>query len=128
MNATRLASVCALFVCVLVSFPSTARPVVAPPFQRLPNGARQLCSQHVTGTTMHITWTSYAVREPVAQTRAFYEGMGLRFTAGTDGSATHAPNDQDRLMIYPANGSYPSCDQRPLPAEQSVIVRSRATR
>lgn len=127
MTIARFTSVCALFVCFLVGFPSTARPVVAPPAQRLPAGARQLCSQHVSGTTMHITWTSFAVRETVAQARAFYEAMGLRFTAGNDGSATFAPNAQFRLMIYPANGSYPSCEQRPLPTEHAVIVRSNST-
>lgn len=76
---------------------------------------------------MHITWTSFAVRETVPQVRAFYEGMGLRFTASDGGSFTYAPNPRSRLMFFPANGSYPSCAERPLPTEQTVIVRSRST-
>lgn len=113
---------------VVVALPAPARPIAPPPIDRLPSGARPLCSEHVTGTTMHITWDSFAVRETVAETRAYYERMGLRFTADDDGGVTHAPNAEDRLMIYPANGAYPRCAERPRSEERTVIVRSRATR
>ena len=92
MSVTRLAAVCALFVCALGGFPSTGRTIVAAPIQRLPPNARQLCSEHVSGTTMHISWSSFAVPGTVAETRAFYERLGLTFTTESDGSLTHAPN------------------------------------
>ena len=76
---------------------------------------------------MHITWTSYAVRETAPQARAFYEAIGVHFTANDDGSFSHGSNGQLRLGIYPATGSYPSCAERPLPTEHAVIIRSQST-
>ena len=127
MTIARLATVCALFVCVCVGSARTARTMEVPPLYRIPPGARQLCSEHVTGTTAHITWTSFAVRQTVPQVRAFYEGLGLRFTVGGEGSVTHAPDPDHRLEVFRASGTYPSCEERPLPTERAVIVRSRCS-
>lgn len=106
----------------------TSALAIAPaPAERIPAGGRFLCSQHVTGTNVHIAWRSFAFTRTVAELRAEYATRGITFTQQGD-DLVHAPNDSFRLSIHPANGSYPSCEQRPNANERSVIVLSNATR
>jgi hypothetical protein len=90
-------------------------------------GARRLCSQHVTGDTMHIEWTAYASTDPHPKVIAFYvkrhggkpEGDTLRLE-GKPGKGT-------RLSVHPADkGSYPTCDVKPAKSDKTVIIVSQA--
>jgi hypothetical protein len=123
-------SIALVFLCAAFMFPigdASARTRPGPvPADALPPNARQLCSEHVTGTTMHITWTSYALRETVDEARAFFTRRGAQFVM-TEGMWLYAPTPRDRMSLHAANGSYPSCSTRPNSSEKSVLIRSRST-
>ena len=106
--------------------PAEARPVYAPHMREPPN-ARPLCSAHVTGTTMHITWSSYALRQTVDEARAFYAAIGVTFTRAS-GAWSYAAREETRLSLHAVNDEYPTCAERPREGELSVLVRSRAAR
>ena len=88
-------------------------------------GARKLCSQHVTGNTMHISWTGYATTDPHRKVIDFYvkrhggkpEGDTLRIS-GSKGA---------RLSVHPAQATgYPTCEVKPAKRDKTVIIVSQA--
>ena len=93
--------------------------------------ARLLCSEHVSGTGMHITWSSYATKDSVATVVAHYEKTsGRKATKDADGSFRLEWDDDHKLDIYPAasNDKFPHCDKKPAKGEQTVILLSSAAR
>jgi hypothetical protein len=121
-----LAFLCAAFMFPIGDASARTRPGPVPAPDALPPNARQLCSEHVTGTTMHITWTSYALRETVDEARAFFTRRGVPFVM-TEGMWLYSPPPRDRMSLHAADGSYPSCANRPNSSEKSVLIRSRST-
>jgi len=94
--------------------------------------ARKLCQEHVAGTTMHITWASYATRDELARVVAFYEkDQGKKAETGPQGELTiHAPaRDRDVITVFPVEkaGDFPSCAEKPGRGERTVILVSSAT-
>jgi hypothetical protein len=95
-------------------------------------GARQLCDEHVAGTTMHISWRSYATADPVATVVAFYEkDQGKKAERGEHGDFTlHAPaRDDDAITVFPAAeaAAFPGCAEKARKTEKTIIlVSSRA--
>lgn len=93
--------------------------------------ARLLCSQHVTGNTMHITWTSHASEHNVDLIVRHYEKATKRVaTRGAKGEMTLAWDRDTVLSVYPAtkNDDFPHCETKPKAGEKSVILISRAAR
>ena len=94
-------------------------------------GARNLCSEHVTGNTMHIRWTSWATRDDVATVVAHYEkAIGKKAETGDKGERTFSDGKDLRIAIYPAtkNDGFPSCSKKPEAGEKTVVLISRAIR
>src|SRR5215470_18111184 len=90
-------------------------------------GARRLCQEHVTGSSMEIAWQSYATADAVPQVVAFYEkDQGRKAEGGTAGEFTlHAASRPDDIIaIYPAEkiDAYPGCNEKPNKGERTVIV------
>jgi hypothetical protein len=95
--------------------------------------ARPLCSEHVAGNAMHISWMSFASRDPVARVVAFYEkDLGTKADAQSPGELTLRARERsdDVITIYAADaaGTHPSCSAKPVKGEQTVILVSSATR
>lgn len=93
--------------------------------------ARLLCAEHVTGTSMHVMWSSYASKDDVATIAAHYEKTtGRKATTGARGER-HLEWDADhKLDIYPAarNDDFPHCAKKPARGERSVILMSSVAR
>lgn len=112
---------------------STPAPATATPRAGFASyrDARLLCSEHVSGAGMHVTWSSYASKDDVSTIAAHYEKTtGRTATVGARG-ARHLEWDADhKLDIYPAarNDDFPHCDQKPARGERAVILMSSAAR
>lgn len=96
-------------------------------------GARLLCDEHVSGNSMHISWRSYASKDPVARVVAFYEkDQGIKAQAGDkDDFKIRAPaRDDDIVTIYPAArvDDFPTCTTKPAAGEKAIILMSSAAR
>jgi hypothetical protein len=81
---------------------------------------------------MHISWMSFATRDPVARVVEFYEkDQGAKADARSPGAfVLHArAHDNEIVEVRTADSSgYPSCSQKPAKGEQTVIILSSATR
>ena len=104
-----------------------------PEYKRYPN-ARNLCSEHISGNAsgkpMHITWATYATKDPVAKVVAFYEkATGEKHDPGDKDERMWSDGDR-RLVVYPAsqNEAFPSCATKPVRGENTVIQISSAAR
>jgi hypothetical protein len=100
-----------------------------PGFPEYPQ-ARLLCSEHVTGNRMHITWKTHATADDVAKVVAFYE-KATKTKAGTGDLKERTFKDGDRhLSIYAAtdNDKFPKCATKPKAGEKTVILYSSAAR
>jgi hypothetical protein len=96
-------------------------------------GARQLCSEHVSGGkgSMHITWTSWATKDDLATVVAHYEkAHGKKAGTGDKGERTFSDDKNLRLSIYPAtkNDDFPKCGKKPEAGEKTVVLISQAIR
>jgi hypothetical protein len=91
--------------------------------------ARQLCSEHISGTGMHILWESYAVAATPEEVAAFYLRHFPDATAPKPKQLeVRAPKDKI-LSVYPAaEPSFPRCAKEPGPTEKTVILVSQAIR
>jgi hypothetical protein len=88
-------------------------------------GARRLCSQHVTGDSMHISWTAYVTTDRHPKVIAFY----VKRHGGTrDGEALRLEGQGGtRLSVHPATATgYPTCDVKPAKSDNTVIIVSQA--
>jgi hypothetical protein len=93
--------------------------------------ARLLCSEHVAGSGMHVTWSSYATKDSVSTVVAFYEkSSGRVATSGGNGERQLEWDKDHKLDIYPAsrNDRFPHCDTRPEKGERTVILMSNVVR
>ncbi len=90
-------------------------------------GARELCSQHVTGTVGHIIWTAYVTADEPERVGAFYlkaEGEGR---AERDGEQLSFRHGDKVLSIHRASAKdYPDCGKRPGPNDKTVLIVSQA--
>ena len=95
-------------------------------------GSRQLCNEHVSGTTMHILWSSHATRDAIAKVVEHYEkGLGKKAGKADAAGARRIELDADRhVAIYPAtsNDKLPSCESKPTSGEQTIVMISTAAR
>jgi hypothetical protein len=94
-------------------------------------GARNLCSEHVSGNTMHITWTSWATKDDVATVVAHYEkATGVKPATGDKGERTFSDGKNLRLSVYPTSkhDSFPTCSTRPAGDEKTIVLISKAIR
>lgn len=115
----------AAFLVILLAGPAAAEPK-HPDYPK----ARTLCSEHVTGTNMHILWRSSATSDPIAKVVAHYEKL-LKTKAGTDDHGQRTFKDDDHVLsIFPAASAdkFPSCSTKPNKRERTVILRSQAVR
>jgi hypothetical protein len=122
--------------------PTPSAPQVPPPPEAdsgvfsPPEGARRLCDQHITGATMHVQWTTYALAEAPAAVVARYRARRYHPDApepDTNPDAEHlmlrGPGDVV-VTIYPAgeNNSHPHCAVEPTATERTVLLLSHAVR
>jgi len=94
-------------------------------------GARKLCAEHVTGNSMHITWSTHATSDDLNKVVAFYEQtLGRKAGTGARGERTFEAKPDRSLSIYPAarHADFPHCETKPKAAEKTVILVSRAIR
>jgi hypothetical protein len=110
-----------------------ASAALAAPSVDLPtySGARSLCSEHVTGNTMHISWTSVATKDDLAKVVAFYEkSLGKKAGTGDKGERTFEVDKDRNVAIYPVakNDDFPHCATKPSKTEKTVILSSHAIR
>ena len=118
-----------LAVCVLVTSGLGQAGPGRPP-SRYP-GARRLCSEHVSGAAMHISWESYATADSPDSVVAHYQRTtGRTATARTDGSRHFEWDTAHTMSIYPAarNDEFPHCDVKPTARERAIILSSTAAR
>jgi hypothetical protein len=88
-------------------------------------GARKLCSQHVSGNSMHINWTAYASKDHHKKVIDFYVKRHGGKPEGETLSLS-APNGK-RLSVHPAQaGGYPTCEVKPAKDDQTVIIVAQA--
>src|SRR6266581_393698 len=90
-------------------------------------GARELCSEHVAGTGMHITWTSYATKDGVAKVVTFYEKDQKRRAEKEEhgGFSLHAgANDADVITIFPAASAdkFPHCRDAAASQDEKTLI------
>ena len=92
-------------------------------------GARELCSQHVTGNVMHILWNAYATRDTPEEVNAFYlQKEGKEHAEQGKNSLTFRHGDKV-LSIHRASAKdYPNCGTPPSPEEKTVMIASQAIR
>jgi hypothetical protein len=95
-------------------------------------GARPLCNEHVSGSdnsggSMHITWRSFAVREDPAEVALYYRSRHPEMVEKGESELTLRTSNQRVLSVHAAEARYPSCDEKPGPAEPTVIIVSQAT-
>jgi hypothetical protein len=92
-------------------------------------GARELCSQHVTGNVMHILWHAYATRDLPEKVIAFYmQAEGKERAGQSENSVTFRHGDKV-LSIHRASAKdYPECGKPPRPEEKTVLIVSQAIR
>lgn len=94
-------------------------------------GARLLCSGHVSGSGLHVTWQSYATRDRVEAVIGHYEKTtGRKATTLPGGERQIEWNDDHKLAVYPAaeHDRLPYCASAPAPEEHTVILISTAAR
>ena len=92
---------------------------------------RNLCSEHVSGNSMHITWATYATRDTLAKVVAHYENQFGRSVKGDKGEHSWGGGGSNHsLSVYPAtqNDAFPSCATKPARGETTVIRISTAAR
>jgi hypothetical protein len=91
-------------------------------------GARELCSQHVSGVGMHIQWTGYASARPVAEVVAFYEKNHGGHAVEREGGFRLRGAGDHVLSVHAKDGAYPRCEVAPAAGEATVIIVSQAIR
>jgi hypothetical protein len=94
-------------------------------------GARMLCNEHISGNTMHITWSSWATKDDIATVVAHYEKViGAKATRGSEGEYKFSDGKDLRLSVYPAdkNDSFPKCATKPDKTEKTIVLISNAAR
>jgi hypothetical protein len=120
------------FLTVLVVFAGATLAVAAPRAGLVGyRGARGLCSEHVAGGGMHVSWTTAGTSDPLAMVVAFYEqATGLKAKPGARGERTIGEGGEDVVSVYPAakHADFPHCETSPVPDEQTVILISHAVR
>ncbi len=137
-NALLVAAICLTVACS----PTTTTEAEAPgdgavsvsplgadvDFERYPN-AELVCSQHVSGNTMHITWQLYATSDALDEVTRFYrrnhDGSVIDLSLGY--FMLRAPNGHD-LSLHAKGDKHPTCDVEPDASHVTVIIDSRATR
>jgi hypothetical protein len=105
--------------------------LAAPPGFEPYKGARSLCSHHVAGDKMHISWSSWATKDDLAVVVASYEkAIGKQAGTGDKGERTFSDDKDFRLAIYAATAvdDFPRCTEKPKPGEQTIVLISQATR
>jgi hypothetical protein len=92
-------------------------------------GARRLCGQHVSGKTMHISWTLYATKDSPARVRRFYEKNASGATIEREkGKLVRLRGPKKQVLeIHGVKGKYPRCGTPPSSRDQTVIIVSQAT-
>jgi hypothetical protein len=99
---------------------------VYPPYP----GATHVCSQHVSGNTMHINWSLYASKHNPEKVIAFYKNK----TGDGDMDQQTAPeftwreSGERMLHVLPVTARYPDCGVKPPEGTRTVFVVSQATR
>jgi len=94
-----------------------------------PPSARLLCSEHVLGGSLEITWRSYASSLPAADVFASYRARSARCAGLQVGPGLRVEEGLLHLTVHPAaEGGYPSCDVRPAAGDATVVVISQAYR
>lgn len=92
-------------------------------------GARELCSQHVSGNVMHILWHAYATRDVPEKVIAFYaRAEGEEHAERDEHSVTFRHGDKVLSIHSTAAKGYPDCGKAPGPEEKTVIIVSQAVR
>jgi hypothetical protein len=93
-------------------------------------GARELCSQHVTGREAHILWTAYATGDPPKRVTAFYmqAAEGKEHAEQSGGTVSFRHGDRV-LAIHPAAAKdYPECGLLPGLKDKTVLIVSQLVR
>lgn len=92
-------------------------------------GARELCSQHVTGATMHILWRAYVTVDATMDVIAFYVKAEDKEQLELGEHSLTLRRGDKVLSIHAASArDYPRCGADPRPGEKTVIIVSQAIR
>jgi len=93
-------------------------------------GARLLCSERVLGSKGEVLdWRSFATADDIEKVAAFYVGHGLKEPDRSAGEVIYRRGSEGVLSLRPAAASKPpTCDQKPLANEMTVVLISRMKR
>jgi len=92
-------------------------------------GARELCSQHVTGNVMHILWHAYVSRDIPEKVIAFYvQAEGKEHVEQGQNSLSVRHGDKVLSIHSTAAKDYPDCGKSPRPEEKTIMIVSQAIR
>ena len=90
-------------------------------------GARELCSQHVTGNTMHILWRAYAAVDATKDVIAFYVQAEPKENIELSENSLTVRRGDKVLSVHAASATdYPRCGVDPRPGERTVLIVSHA--
>jgi hypothetical protein len=97
---------------------------------RPPPEARELCSGHVSGTPVHIVWTSWALRSSPPDVVAHYARQyAVSPCPGDDSHLELADDHGSRLSVYPAAelDKRPSCTNAARADEGTILLHAHAS-
>jgi hypothetical protein len=89
-------------------------------------GARSVCSQHISGTPMHIVWRMYAAREAPDAVKAFYRKAHPSLVEEKAGAFDLRGPAEKLLSVHAVGERYPDCGQAPASDERTVLIVSQA--
>jgi hypothetical protein len=89
--------------------------------------ARELCNEHIAGSSMEVAWRSYASTASADEVIAFYKQAHPRLVdaKGQDLLTLRAPGEK-ALAVMDRGGRAPSCGEAPREGERTIIVVSQA--
>ncbi len=92
-------------------------------------GAREHCSQHVTGNVMHILWHAYVTGDTPDKVIAFYvQAEGEEHVEQGENSLTVRHGDKVLSIHSTPAKDYPTCGKAPRPEDKTIIIVSQAIR
>jgi hypothetical protein len=131
-RATWIPGVAFLFLIAgsVVTHSALAQPTFHfPPYP----GAKHICSQHISGIPMHISWSSSGTPEQREKVIDFYKEVarktkGVVFVKKAKDFTLRSPDGYTAVSVHVARGDHPKCDKEPPAGDRTVIIHSTSTK